>query len=283
MKTLTLLTLGLSLTLLACGGEDPATAERGVISDPGPVKADGTNSCKASCGGQAPSGCWCDELCTGFGDCCPDYQARCVSTLTCANVKCAAGTHCELKGINGGAVPVCIKDPITTCANLKCAAGYHCELKGINGGAVPVCIKDPLITCANLKCAAGYHCDDTIVDGKVVGCVPDASCLAVLCAPGTHCELKGLNGGSPVPVCVKDPTCAELGGSCLPLTYPMGACASDEIADDSAGLCPALLGSTTTCCRKDPDCAALNCPASYHCELKGLNGGSPVPVCIKNS
>lgn len=254
MKTLTLITLGLSLTLLACGGEDPASAERGVISDPGPVKADGTNSCKASCGGQAPSGCWCDELCTGFGDCCPDYQARCGSPLTCANVKCAAGTHCELKGINGGSVPVCIKDPLITCANMKCAAGYHCDDTIVDGkvvGCVPD--KDPA-ACAAMLCAPGYHCDDTIIGGKVVGCVPD-----------------------------KAQTCADLGGSCLPLTYPMGACAADEIADDSAGLCPPLLGSTTTCCRKDPGCAALNCGAGYHCELKGLNGGSPVPVCIKNS
>ncbi len=250
MKTLALtLLVGLSFTLLACDGTEPGATERGVVSDPGPVKADGTNSCKASCGAQAPSGCWCDELCTGFGDCCPDYQARCAAPLTCANVKCAAGTHCEMKGLNGG--------------------------------AVPVCIKDPTITCANMKCAAGYHCDDTIVDGKVVGCVPDASCLNMLCGPGYHCEMKGVNGGA-VPACIKDPTCAELGGSCLPLTYPMGSCAPDELADDAAGLCAPMPGSTSTCCRKDPDCAALSCPTGYHCELKGLNGGA-VPACIKNS
>jgi len=32
------------------------------------------------------------------------------SQLTCSNVKCASGTHCEMKGINGGAVPACIKN-----------------------------------------------------------------------------------------------------------------------------------------------------------------------------
>lgn len=32
------------------------------------------------------------------------------SSLTCANVKCASGTHCEMKGINGGAVPACMKN-----------------------------------------------------------------------------------------------------------------------------------------------------------------------------
>ena len=32
------------------------------------------NSCEdnGSCGGQAPGGCYCDNLCEGYGDCCPD-------------------------------------------------------------------------------------------------------------------------------------------------------------------------------------------------------------------
>ncbi len=30
--------------------------------------------------------------------------------LSCATVRCAQGTHCEMKGINGGAVPACIQN-----------------------------------------------------------------------------------------------------------------------------------------------------------------------------
>jgi C1A family cysteine protease len=33
-------------------------------------------SCKGKCGGYA-SGCWCDTLCTYFGDCCSDYNTYC--------------------------------------------------------------------------------------------------------------------------------------------------------------------------------------------------------------
>lgn len=50
-----------------------------------------------------------------------------VGVTTCANVRCASGTHCEMKGINGGAVPVCIKDPAqgpcikTGCSGQVCA------------------------------------------------------------------------------------------------------------------------------------------------------------------
>lgn len=39
---------------------------------------------------------------------------------TCANVRCAAGTHCEMKGINGGAVPVCVAD--APCVRTGCSA-----------------------------------------------------------------------------------------------------------------------------------------------------------------
>jgi hypothetical protein len=35
------------------------------------------NSCVGNCGGNAGS-CWCDDLCTGYGDCCSDYQSVCV-------------------------------------------------------------------------------------------------------------------------------------------------------------------------------------------------------------
>lgn len=36
-----------------------------------------TGSCFGFCGGQAPDGCWCDDACTSFGDCCVDESAAC--------------------------------------------------------------------------------------------------------------------------------------------------------------------------------------------------------------
>ena len=32
----------------------------------------GVASCEGFCGGQAAAGCFCDDLCTAYGDCCPD-------------------------------------------------------------------------------------------------------------------------------------------------------------------------------------------------------------------
>lgn len=34
-------------------------------------------SCTLSCGDQAPAGCWCDDLCAKYGDCCGDAAAAC--------------------------------------------------------------------------------------------------------------------------------------------------------------------------------------------------------------
>lgn len=36
------------------------------------------DSCSGSCGGEARGGCFCDEACTTYGDCCSDYEAACV-------------------------------------------------------------------------------------------------------------------------------------------------------------------------------------------------------------
>jgi hypothetical protein len=34
-------------------------------------------SCAGSCGGQSPDGCFCDDACTFFGDCCVDFAPEC--------------------------------------------------------------------------------------------------------------------------------------------------------------------------------------------------------------
>lgn len=46
------------------------------------------------------------------------------SGSSCANVRCTASTHCEMKGINGGAVPVCIPNappPAAACFTSGCS------------------------------------------------------------------------------------------------------------------------------------------------------------------
>lgn len=44
------------------------------------------------------------------------------AAATCASVRCASGTHCEMKGINGGSIPVCLNDaPLPACVKSGCS------------------------------------------------------------------------------------------------------------------------------------------------------------------
>jgi hypothetical protein len=40
-----------------------------------PAATGGT--CEGHCGGQGSEGCWCDDACAGYGDCCSDHAAAC--------------------------------------------------------------------------------------------------------------------------------------------------------------------------------------------------------------
>lgn len=39
----------------------------------------GPDSCEDICGTQAPAGCWCDDQCQTYGDCCNDYEEFCLT------------------------------------------------------------------------------------------------------------------------------------------------------------------------------------------------------------
>ncbi len=62
--------IGLCLTAAGC------VTDATLASD---AQAEGLASCAGSCGGQAAAGCWCDDGCSSYGDCCTDYAAFCVA------------------------------------------------------------------------------------------------------------------------------------------------------------------------------------------------------------
>jgi len=96
-----LLVTGVGLAgLVRCGGEEPPApaAVRGSATS---GKADVALSCEESCGGQAAGGCWCDDSCPSYGDCCPDKTLRCDqpapaldAAAPCHGV-CVWGAHCS--------------------------------------------------------------------------------------------------------------------------------------------------------------------------------------------
>jgi hypothetical protein len=62
----------------ACASESEPRGGPPARGGGAPGKADGTKySCEGSCGEQAPGGCWCDEECVEYGDCCADKAPVC--------------------------------------------------------------------------------------------------------------------------------------------------------------------------------------------------------------
>jgi hypothetical protein len=92
------LSVGVAALLLVlgsagCGGEDPEGRGRGAqVSGAG--KADTTVTCQGSCGGMAAAGCWCDDQCTFYGDCCLDKQQLCDAGPAPCHGVCVYGAHC---------------------------------------------------------------------------------------------------------------------------------------------------------------------------------------------
>ena len=105
---------------------------------------------------------------------------------------------------------------------------------------------------AGLKCPTGYECVMTSHIPDATGtCKKKKACVQnVMCTLNDHWDSK---------------KCA-----CVPNSCTKTACDSDSHWD-----------SILCACATNYTCQVLECSSGYHCEMKGLNGGSTA-VCIKN-
>ena len=141
----------------------------------------GPQSCLGNCGGPASGGCYCDDLCTQYGDCCPDYQGCCDGPC----VPDCQGKECGDDGC-GGSCGVCpeglpcndngqCQDP-----NQKtCGEAVQCALScgGLDPGCLTGCLSGAsgqsqqlmfdLITCLVQEC--GFNLDATCIAQAISG------------------------------------------------------------------------------------------------------------------
>lgn len=169
-------------------------------SDNGPQRPDsrrgqpiptGGDSCAGHCGGQAPSGCWCDEACYGAGDCCADVCLHClVTACSCAdNCGSQAPGGCWCDETCHGAGDCCL-DVCTECDHPQCSScAGNCGTSAPNG-----------CYCDDLCVAFGDCCDDACSACDVAGC--DSSC-------NSKC------GSSTPSGCWCDSSCHAFGDCCL--------------------------------------------------------------------
>lgn len=107
------------------------------------------NSCEGSCGGQAAGGCWCDDACAGYGDCCEDIDAVCSGT-PCGDEVCGGDEVCVTNvtqlGPQSRCEPVsagCEGNATCGCMGADVCTGVFDLCGDVDGGGIscacPVC------------------------------------------------------------------------------------------------------------------------------------------------
>ncbi len=189
--------------------------------------------CAGACGGAAANGCFCDEQCAEYDDCCPDVCDECPELSHCGDCDpvcgdnvcgddgcdgscgdCADGEICD-----GGA---CVEDTpcVAACVGLcgmlgdcdcgGCADGEVCEVNTCvpdDGPCVPDCTD---LDCGDDgcggscgDCADGEICDGGLcaieIDEDVVigtGCEDDDDCAdGEVCNTNGECKIEGGGNG----------------------------------------------------------------------------------------
>jgi hypothetical protein len=107
-----------------------AGGERGVYTPGG--KADEFATCVGYCDDEAPAGCWCDDECEDWGDCCPDYESACFGGDPDGS---ACGEEPEAEGTGPGPTTDCLAaleaagaDFASTEHSPEQAGGTVCEI-----------------------------------------------------------------------------------------------------------------------------------------------------------
>ena len=106
------------------------------------------NSCEGSCGEQAAGGCWCDDLCSVYGDCCDDVEVACNGGTECGDEVCSANEACVTNytqlGPNRRCEPVdasCDGTASCDCMGDVCEAPFDtCSTDEQTGGLACYCI-----------------------------------------------------------------------------------------------------------------------------------------------
>ncbi len=151
------------LVLLAVAACDPAPpTEAPTPEDRGPNgKADLAGTCEESCGEMSPSGCWCDDSCVEFGDCCPDKSS------VCDGPACAPGFTAVATTTDCIADASCYEVSGQGWCTGECPVGYELDL---SEPGVATCVP-----------SVGYICEDGFdAVATASDCLQDASCYEVL-------------------------------------------------------------------------------------------------------
>jgi hypothetical protein len=120
---------------------------------------DEAGSCEGACGGQSGAGCWCDDQCESFGDCCDDKAEACAPAEGCGD----------------GTVALCEIVPPTCPDGLVVSVVDHCFGPCVD----PVTCEEPEDTCGPI--VADFEAETS----SIRSCEDASECGQVL--TGTSC------------------------------------------------------------------------------------------------
>lgn len=212
-------------TVIAGWGTDPQGNERAWRVILPLESASLPGSCKDACGTQSDEGCWCDDGCAVFGDCCEDAHI-------CLNCGSSAGNCCEAHGTDGCNV--------VSCCQAVCAEQPSCCDDGADGGWDEDCVQLALHHCGGqCRCgsdATGNCCD---AQGTSSPACSGGDCCAAVCEADSYCcNVKW------------DSHCADLAaevcGMCSAGTGP--CCESNDTPGCEDAECTSII------CSYDPSC-----------------------------
>jgi len=130
-----------------------------------------SQGCFGSCGAQSSEGCYCDEACFGYGDCCENICEACPDLACCDKQNLCTDKECGDDGC-GGTCGECTEGK--TCVQNKCVAGQYPEVcLGMNTPSGTDCAGVTFEGC----------CDDK---GRVVFC-DDKKLYCIDCSKGPEC------------------------------------------------------------------------------------------------
>lgn len=194
-----------------------------------------------SCGGQSPDGCWCDDNCAEYGDCCGDKTDVCTMDGSC-NLRCgekSGSCWCDENCATYGDccedyVAECVEPPpAPTCEGFcgeQAEAGCWCDDQCAEYGdccedKVPVCDPPPPIDQCDGECGPDQTCEQTGVEceGPLIcliqfGCVDNDDPCGGECRPDQTCS----------EITIGDGTIGATVWGCLDSCEPLGPCGLDE-------------------------------------------------------